>query len=483
MRRFTLGSSADRKVVVLEIAGPVLSVTQVARDGTKKRRDQTLATESAARTAADKLAKELLTHGYVEHSAVKASKAGPATAAAGATPPPPPPAAPKLEPDGISASIFDDLEVVEESAAPLARLAHPPAESLGSAPSPKKKKKKKRGKKQAGNPDGLDKRVLAGIGAVVLAVIAGLGFVVYDSFLKPPSILGAWGGSMVEHEISQSLTHTSYRLVLDENKRASMAISDGDPLTGTYSVKGNRLSLALKDEEGLETNREYVFKLGRGTLDLIDPESGKLLVQMIHIRNTPTIAIAAPGQGPESKNLVDANAAAFDPDVDKTLAAVEFSAKDAAFKLRHPQGWTAETGARPDNTYSYVILTKSSAKIQAYADIQGSLMSGSDSAGEFEEGSEFAPVHKAHELYKRVAAEELSDYVEGRPDVFKGSGLGEGRLSVFTASGGLFGGKLKGYHVTLLTRDRRVSILAYGPEAEFETLRPTYLAVCRSVGR
>ena len=29
----------------------------------------------------------------------------------------------------------------------------------------------------------------------------------------------------------------------------------------------------------------------------------------------------------------------------------------------------------------------------------------------------------------------------------------------------------------------REPILAYGPEAEFETLRPTYLAVCRSVGR
>ena len=96
-----------------------------------------------------------------------------------------------------------------------------------------------------------------------------------------------------------------------------------------------------------------------------------------------------------------------------------------------------------DNTYSYVILTTDSAKIQVYADIQGSLMSGSDSAGQFEEGSELAPVHRAHEMYKKVAAEELSDYQEGKPAVFKGSGLGEGRISLFKASSGLFGSKLK----------------------------------------
>jgi len=483
MRRFTLGSSVDRKVVVLELAGPVLSVTQVARDGTKKRKEQTLAGESAARAAADKLARELLAHGYVEHAERAAAKAksSPPPSPPKTKPAAPPPAAPELESNGVPAALFEDLEPVEEAVAPLARLAHPPADSHGDAPSPKKKKKKKSGKKKASNPDGLDKRVLAGIGAVILAGIAGIGFIVYDSFLKPPSILGAWGGSMVEHEISRSLTHTSYRLVLDEKKNASMTIGEEDPLTGTYSIKGKRLSLVLKDEDGYQMNREYDFKLGRETLDLIDPEDGKLLVQMIHIRNAP--GVVAPGNAADTKNLVDANAGAFDPDAEKALAAVEYSAKDGAFKLRHPPGWTAETGARPDNTYSYVILTKGSSKIQAYADIQGSLMSGSDSAGEYEEGSEFAPVHKAHELYKRVAAEELSGYAEGRPDVFKGSALGEGRLSVFTASGGLFGGKLKGYHVTLLTRDRRVSILAYGPESEFETLRPTYLAVCRSFGR
>ena len=62
--------------------------------------------------------------------------------------------------------------------------------------------------------------------------------------------------------------------------------------------------------------------------------------------------------------------------------------------------------------------------------------------------------------------------------------MGEGRLSTFTAnSGGLFGSKLRGYHATLLSRDRRVSILCHCPEKEFPKYKATFLAVCRSFTR
>src|SRR5262249_38735221 len=135
-------------------------------------------------------------------------------------------------------------------------------------------------------------------------------------------------------------------------------------------------------------------------------------------------------------------------------------------------------------TYSWAAFAHESAKIQVHADIKGSLMSGSDSTRQHEEGSESAPVHVAHELYKKTAAEELSDYNESEPAVFKGSPLGEGRISVFTPSGGgLYGSRLRGYHVTLLTNDRRVSILCQCPEKEFAKLKPTFLAVCRSLSR
>jgi hypothetical protein len=66
---------------------------------------------------------------------------------------------------------------------------------------------------------------------------------------------------------------------------------------------------------------------------------------------------------------------------------------------------------------------------------------------------------------------------------FKGGALGEGRIATFTASGGLFGSRLRDYRVTLLTNDRGVSILCHCPEGEFAKLKPTFLAVCRSLSR
>jgi len=75
-------------------------------------------------------------------------------------------------------------------------------------------------------------------------------------------------------------------------------------------------------------------------------------------------------------------------------------------------------------------------------------------------------------------------YREGEPATFKGSTLGEGRIAGFTASGGgVFGSKIRGLRVTLLTNDRRISILCEAPAALFEKLKPTFLATCRSLAR
>ncbi len=128
-------------------------------------------------------------------------------------------------------------------------------------------------------------------------------------------------------------------------------------------------------------------------------------------------------------------------------------------------------------------MTGSSAKVQVTADVQGSLISGSDSAQPHEEGSENAPVHKAHVHHKKAVSNDYSNYSESDPTLFKGA-LGEGRIAAFTASGGgLFGGKIRGYRVTFLTRDRRVTVLCECPGVEFEKLKPTFLAICRSVSR
>lgn len=486
MRRFSLGDAADRKVVVMEIRGKTLVVARVNPDGTSSRQEQTLPSEAAARSAAEKLAAELLARGYREHGGkVSAPSSATVPAANGQAPKPRPakarPAPPPSEPDGLG--LFDDLEPVESHAAPLARLA-PSAEA---APAAKKKKAGKKKSKGANNPDALDKRVLAAAAAFGLLLLGGAGYMAYDLFLKPASIVGVWKGSMVEHEIGQSLSHTAYALTLDGAKNASMSINGGSASTGKYKVKGNRLILTFTDEDGETSETQYRYKVDSAALSLIDPGSNKLLVDLVRQFHGPESPAAGKKKAAEAaKALVDDGDKTVNPEADKALASVEMSAKDGAFKLRHPPGWQTQTGGKADNTYSYILLDKDPMKISVYADITGALVSGADSANasDFEEGSPFAPVHKAHEHYAKTGVDEFSDYQESEPTVFKDSGFGEGRISVFTASAGMFGGQLKGYHVTvMMNRDRRITAMAYGPAENFPKMRATYLAVCRSLSR
>jgi hypothetical protein len=150
---------------------------------------------------------------------------------------------------------------------------------------------------------------------VFIGVIA---FVVYDAFLKPPTIVGVWRGGMVEHEISRSLTVTEYDLVLDDQKRAALSVEvPGFPKTtsvGTYAVKGNRLKLTVKDEDGDSSDREYKIVLGRVTLELHDLESGKLLVQLLRFRETPVVRAQAPRRAKPAEPPAAVGEAADDPD-------------------------------------------------------------------------------------------------------------------------------------------------------------------------
>ena len=484
MRTFAIGSAADRKLVVIGVKGPRLRLTQKKADGTTKRSVKELGSDDEARAESERAARELLARGYVEQTSARPAAAK--SAARG------------LNPDEVNVNnLFEDSEEPAERVEPvLSRLAGAPGAARTAEVAPKKKKKpggKKKGKKPTSG-DALDKRVIGGVAAIGAVIVAVVGYVAYDAFLKPSSIVGGWAGSMIDFEIGKPIVHNQYSLVLDDKKHASLTLQEKFTSVGTYSLKGNRLKLTLKDqiddkeksekpEESEASVREYKIALGRSTLDLSDPATGKKWVQLIRLTEKASVAKKA-GPADAPKDLAASAAGPVDKAADDRLASVEFAAKDGAFKLRHPPGWETETGSRPDNTYSWVSCSKDSAKMQIYADIAGSLMSGSDSAGQHEEGSELAPVHSAHMLYQKTAAGEFSDYKETRPTLFKGAPLGEGRIASFTATGGgLLGSKLRGYRITLLTNDRRVSILCSCPEGEFAALKPTFLAVARSLGR
>src|SRR5262249_45378269 len=165
MRTFTLGPATDRKVVVIEVDGPRMRVSQIKPDGTTKRSEKELPSEAEARTACEKMAQELAARGYVERPPSgtlktrtgKPSRPAPAAAKPAAR-------APEPEKTSLAFMLGDD-----EAAGPvLPRLDAAPAAPVAGEGAPKKKRKAggKKKKKKAESGDALDKRVLAGIGAV-----------------------------------------------------------------------------------------------------------------------------------------------------------------------------------------------------------------------------------------------------------------------------------------------------------------------------
>ena len=249
---------------------------------------------------------------------------------------------------------------------------------------------------------------------VGLAFVGFVGFFAYDAFLKPPTIVGTWKGSMLDFEIGRPIVRTEYALLLDEQKHVSMTLQEQFTSTGTYVVKGNRLVLTLKDEDGETSERVYKIALGRVTLNLFDPTSDKKLVELIRFREPPAIAKETrPREAP--KDLAADAVEKVDKAADESLASVEYAPKDGAFRVRYPKGWEADTGSRPDNTYSWASFTRGSAKIQVFADVTGSLVSGSGSNHQYEEGSELAPVHSLHTMYQKTVSKEYSDFKESQP--------------------------------------------------------------------
>ena len=391
MRRFSLGSATDRKIVVIELDGKRMSVLQMLPDGSSKRNKKELGSEAEAQAASERMAQELISRGFVEQGSRTPKSARPG----GQTSKPKPATQHQLEleePDG--SYLFADLEAPVAAVEPvLSRLSAPPASKTATETPPKKKKSGKK-KKKAKDGDALDKRVLAGVAAFGALLIGFFGYMIYDGFLKPPTIIGTWRGSMIEFETGHAIIHTRYDLILDEQKRAEMTLQEKFTSKGTYSLKGNRLKLSFKDDDGETTESQYKIALARSTLDLLDPETGKLVVQLIRFREKPVVGGKAEA-APAPTDFASGDTDKIDKAADARIAAVELSPKDNAFKFRYPQGWESDSGSRPDNTYSWATVTHDSAKIRIIADIKGSLMSGSDSAQTPEPGSEFAPVQRA----------------------------------------------------------------------------------------
>ncbi len=122
MRRFSLGSATDRKIVVIELDGSRMSVVQMLPDGSSKRNKKELASAAEARAASERMAQELIARGFVEQANGERKPARSARPGVPATKP----AAPAAEPEALDGSYLF-AEVEDEPVAPavpvLSRLS------------------------------------------------------------------------------------------------------------------------------------------------------------------------------------------------------------------------------------------------------------------------------------------------------------------------------------------------------------------------
>lgn len=150
----------------------------------------------------------------------------------------------------------------------------------------------------------------------------------------------------------------------------------------------------------------------------------------------------------------------------------------AEFKCEYPADWETEGGGGTRSEYSMVKFTKGSAEIRAESDVAGSLMV----EGARDDGHGEPRVAKTHRLKTDRMDEEFTNYKEREPKPFQSKGLGEGRKAIFVADGGM-GGKIYGYHATLLTNDKRLTIICQCPATNWKTLKPAFNRVIESFGR
>ncbi len=160
----------------------------------------------------------------------------------------------------------------------------------------------------------------------------------------------------------------------------------------------------------------------------------------------------------------------------------DFSSKDGVFTCKYPAGWEMEGGGGTRSEYSMTKFTKGGAEIRIESDLAGSLFADMSRAQNAEYGSPETPVARVHEMKKKATSDEFSNYKEREAKSFKSNSLGEGRKAIFVADGS-FGSKVYGYRATLLTNDKRLTILCQCPATDWKALRPAFDKVIASIGR
>ncbi len=161
-------------------------------------------------------------------------------------------------------------------------------------------------------------------------------------------------------------------------------------------------------------------------------------------------------------------------------AFVPYNSPDGRFSCDYPKGWEAAGGGKADKPISWAKFTAGNAEIRVDADFAGSLFGDIAKSQASMSGDDEPPAAKVHPLGIRHMKDEFGNYTEREAMKFQSKGLGEGRKSIFIADGSL-GSKTYGYRATLLSGDRRITIITMCPATNWQALKPAFDKVIASL--
>jgi hypothetical protein len=161
-------------------------------------------------------------------------------------------------------------------------------------------------------------------------------------------------------------------------------------------------------------------------------------------------------------------------------AFVPYNSTDGRFSCDYPKGWEATGGGKADKPISWAKFTAGNAEIRVDTDFAGSLFGDMAKAGSAMSGDSEPPAAKVHPLGARHMKDEFNNYQEREAKSFQSKGFGEGRKSIFIADGSL-GSKIYGYRATLLSGDRRITIITTCPATNWQALKPAFDTVIASL--
>lgn len=157
----------------------------------------------------------------------------------------------------------------------------------------------------------------------------------------------------------------------------------------------------------------------------------------------------------------------------------QYKARDNSFTCELPAGWK-QKGGSAGGIMSGVTAAKGDATIDITADLAGSLRGDMERSRLTMTGSSRSPVYGVHADLEEELGERWADFSPRPPKRFQ-SKMGEACYSEFTAKGGTWGGRIRGYAVTMLGGERRVKVICYCSERDWPNLRGAFVRVANTL--